>query len=147
MLLSYLQHLAMLQHEWFCSIVYVTDRFECSGVGDGKAWINRQALWNYRLLNFLRLTLKDQIENEQGVMETHQPWFPDSLGWHILSCPFGWTFTSVVSSGKSHSQCESPFVSGWCFPEHRESTAYESICLLLSIWLSSPCKLLFPQSN
>lgn len=46
-------------------------------------------------------------------METHQLWFSCTLGWHILSCPFGWAFTSVMSSGKTHSWCESPFVSGW----------------------------------
>lgn len=31
----------------------------------------------------------DRIENEQGFMETHQPWFPDTMGWLILSRPFG----------------------------------------------------------
>lgn len=104
----------MLQHEWIHSVCqYATDRFECSGVGDGKAWINRKALGNYHLLNFLRLILKLQIENDQGVMETHHLWFSDTLGWLILSSPFGWAFASVISSGKTHSWCESPFVSGW----------------------------------
>lgn len=54
---------------------------------------------------FSRANLKDEIENEKDVMETYQLWFPDSLGWHILSCPFGWTFISVASSGKTHSWC------------------------------------------